>query len=74
MWKDTYDIIASLRQSNYDTEDAISTYFAIGDTGAMDSPDRLTGVNTKQIKEKDEKISILQDKLVKIVSRKRKVH
>ncbi|XP_033647576.1 kinesin-like protein klp-3 [Asterias rubens] len=66
MWKDKYDMIAALRQSNYDTEDAISTYFAIGDTGAMDSPDRLTGVNTKLIKEKDEKISILQDKLAKL--------
>ncbi|XP_022098806.1 kinesin-like protein KIN-14M [Acanthaster planci] len=66
MWKDKYDIIAALRQSNYDPDDAISTYFAIGDTGVMDRPERLTGVNAKLLKEKDEKISVLQDKYTKL--------
>ena len=67
-WKDKYDIIACLRQSNYDPDDVISTYFTIGDTGVMDSPDRLAGVNKKMIKEKDEKIASLQDKFLKLVS------
>ncbi len=40
----------------------------MGDTGAMDSPDRLAGVNKKMIKEKDEKIASLQEKFLKLVS------
>ncbi|XP_072026491.1 LOW QUALITY PROTEIN: uncharacterized protein [Amphiura filiformis] len=65
-WKDKYDIISCLRQSNYDSDDVISTYFTVGDTGAMDSPDRLAGVNKKMIKEKDEKIASLQEKFLKL--------
>ena len=68
MWKDKYDIIAALRQSNYDPDDAISTFFAIGDSGVMDSREQLTGVNAKLLKEKDEKIAMLQDKYTKLVS------
>lgn len=62
-------MVAALRQSNYDADDAITTYLTIDDTGVMDSPDRLAGFNTKLMKEKDDKISQLQDKLNRMVRR-----
>ncbi|XP_033122112.1 kinesin-like protein klp-3 [Anneissia japonica] len=65
-WEDKYDIVAALRQSNYDLDDTVSTYYAVGDTGVMDTPDRLAGLNSNVIKEKDDRISILQTKLAKL--------
>lgn len=60
-------MVAALRQSNYDADDAITTYLTIDDTGVMDSPDRLAGFNTKIMKEKDNKISSLEEKMKKLV-------
>ncbi|XP_077983807.1 uncharacterized protein LOC144438582 isoform X2 [Glandiceps talaboti] len=65
-WKDKYDIIAALRCSNYDLDDCIATYFTVGDTGNMDTPDRVRGMNTDIIKKKDDKIKKLEAKVAKM--------
>ncbi|XP_071488603.1 uncharacterized protein [Diadema antillarum] len=65
-WKDSYDILAALRKSNYDLDDAVMTYLTVGDTGCMDTPDRLKGFDMKILKEKDQKIAVMQEKLAKI--------
>ncbi|XP_071961706.1 uncharacterized protein [Antedon mediterranea] len=65
-WQDKYDIIAALRQSNYDVDDTVATFYTIGDTEVMESSDRLAGVNSKLMKEKDNKIYILQTKLAEL--------
>nr|XP_006825715.1 PREDICTED: kinesin-like protein klp-3-like [Saccoglossus kowalevskii] len=67
-WSDKYDIIASLRASNYDLDDCIATYFTIGDTGVMDMPDRYPGGNAAMVKEKEDKIRSLEAKLTKLKS------
>ncbi|XP_054752389.2 kinesin-like protein klp-3 [Lytechinus pictus] len=65
-WKDGYDIVAALRKSNYDVDDTVMTYLTVGDTGCMDTPDRLKGFDMKLIKEKDQKIAAQQEKLAKM--------
>lgn len=65
-WKDGYDIVAALRKSNYDVDDTVMTFLSVGDTGCMDTPDRLKGFDMKIVKEKDQKIAAMQEKVSKL--------
>lgn len=66
-WTDKHDILASLRASNYDVQDCLTTWWVIGDQKAMAAP-RST-LDEKLIKAKDTRIKDLEHQLEESVAR-----
>ncbi|KAJ8302055.1 hypothetical protein KUTeg_021042 [Tegillarca granosa] len=60
-WKDRHDILAMLRQCNYDADECISTYLHLEGDVWLTAP--KTSKDAKTLKEKDDKIADLQNML-----------